>query len=69
MTKLETALQSPATWAIIGAVVAGALNALVPYLHGSILTYAQDLLAIYAMFAAPHEIQQAGSTKAAIPAG
>ena len=62
MTKIEIALQSPATWAIIGAVLAAGLNALVPYLHGSILTYVQDLLALYAMFAVPHEIQKAGQT-------
>lgn len=60
MNKITIALQSPATWAIIGAVLAGALNALVPFLHGSLLTDVQNLLSIYALLATPHEIQKAG---------
>lgn len=60
MTKIEIALSSKTTWLIILAVVAAALNALVPYLSGTWLTVAQDLLMVFAVFTAPAEIQKAG---------
>lgn len=62
MTKLEAALNSWTFWLAALAVIAAALNALVPYLSGAPLTIVQDVLMLLTLLTGPHEIAKAGRT-------